>query len=60
MHADEKNNFTLSRKDVDGGGVTLTLSGRLVVETTAKVSGKILTMEDQKRLAEETNKQLAA
>ena len=34
--------------------------GRLVVETTAKVSGKILTLEDQKRLAEETNKQLAA
>ena len=34
--------------------------GRLVVETTAKVTGKILTMDDQKRLAEETNKQLAA
>lgn len=34
--------------------------GRLVVETTAKVTGKILTVEDQKRLAEETNKQLAA
>jgi F-type H+-transporting ATPase subunit b len=34
--------------------------GRLVVETTAKVTGKILTVDDQKRLAEETNKQLAA
>jgi F-type H+-transporting ATPase subunit b len=34
--------------------------GRLVVETTAKVTGKVLTMEDQRRLAEETNKQLAA
>jgi F-type H+-transporting ATPase subunit b len=34
--------------------------GRLVVETTAKVTGKILTLEDQQRLAAETNKQLAA
>jgi F-type H+-transporting ATPase subunit b len=34
--------------------------GRLVVETTAKVAGKILTVEDQQRLAEETNRQLAA
>ena len=34
--------------------------GRLVVETTARVSGKILTAEDQQRLAEETNRQLAA
>ncbi len=34
--------------------------GRLVVQTTAKVTGKILTVEDQQRLAEETNKQLAA
>ena len=33
---------------------------RLVAETTAKVSGKVLTLEDQKRLAEETTKQLAA
>ena len=33
---------------------------RLVTETTAKVTGKILTLEDQRRLAEETNKQLAA
>src|SRR6266513_1593515 len=34
--------------------------GRLVVETTSKVTGKILTVEDQRRLAEETNRQLAA
>ena len=34
--------------------------GRLVVDTTTKVTGKILTIEDQQRLAEETNKQLAA
>jgi len=34
--------------------------GRLVVETTAKVTGKVLTVEDHRRLAEETNKELAA
>ena len=34
--------------------------GRLVVSTTAKVTGKILTADDQSRLAEETNRQLAA
>jgi F-type H+-transporting ATPase subunit b len=34
--------------------------GRLVVETTASVTGKILTAEDQQRLAEETAKQLTA
>ena len=33
--------------------------GRLVVDTTAKVTGKVLTLEDQKRLAEETNRELA-
>jgi F-type H+-transporting ATPase subunit b len=33
--------------------------GRLVVNTTATVTGKILTAEDQKRLAEETAKQIA-
>ncbi len=32
--------------------------GRLVVETTANVTGKILTPEDQQRLAEETARQL--
>jgi F-type H+-transporting ATPase subunit b len=34
--------------------------GRLVVATTAKVTGKILTSDDQQRLAEETNRELAA
>jgi F-type H+-transporting ATPase subunit b len=34
--------------------------GRLVVQTTATVTGKILTPDDQRRLAEETTKQLAA
>ena len=32
----------------------------LVVKTTAKVVGKVITPEDQKRLSEETAKQLAA
>jgi len=32
--------------------------GRLVVQTTATVTGKILTAEDQRRLAEETAKQV--
>ena len=32
--------------------------GRLVVQTTATVTGKVLTPEDQKRLAEETSRQL--
>ena len=34
--------------------------GRLVIETTAAVSGKILTPDDQQQLAEETAKQLSA
>ncbi len=34
--------------------------GRLVVDTTTKVTGKVLTADDQKRLADETSKQLAA
>ncbi|HEU5395589.1 MAG TPA: F0F1 ATP synthase subunit B [Verrucomicrobiae bacterium] len=34
--------------------------GRLVVQTTTTVTGKILTSEDQRRLAEETEKQLKA
>jgi F-type H+-transporting ATPase subunit b len=34
--------------------------GRLVVQTTATVTGRILTAEDQKRLAEETAKRLTA
>ena len=33
--------------------------GRLVVDTTAKVTGKVLTTEDQLRLREETLRQLA-
>jgi F-type H+-transporting ATPase subunit b len=34
--------------------------GRLVVQATAAVTEKILTPEDQRRLAEETAKQIAA
>ena len=34
--------------------------GQLVVRTTAQVAGKVLTIDDQKRLVDETNKQLAA
>jgi F-type H+-transporting ATPase subunit b len=34
--------------------------GRLVVETTSAVTGKILTTEDQRRLAQDTAEQLAA
>ena len=33
--------------------------GRLVIDTTAKVTGKVLTPEDQARLGEETTRQLA-
>lgn len=34
--------------------------GQLVVQTTAAVTGKVLTTDDQRRLVEEANKQLAA
>ena len=34
--------------------------GRLVVQTTTAVVGKVLTPEDERRLAEETARQLAA
>ncbi len=34
--------------------------GRLVVQATTRVTGKILTAEDQRRLAEETARQIAA
>jgi hypothetical protein len=34
--------------------------GRLVVQDTASITGKILTLDDQRRLAEATVKQLAA
>jgi F-type H+-transporting ATPase subunit b len=33
--------------------------GRLVVETTAKVTGKVLTSEDQRRLQEEAAREVA-
>jgi F-type H+-transporting ATPase subunit b len=32
--------------------------GQLVVKTTATVTGKVLTPDDQRRLADETQKQL--
>jgi F-type H+-transporting ATPase subunit b len=34
--------------------------GRLVVNTTTKVTGKVLTPDDQQRLIQETNRELAA
>ena len=34
--------------------------GKLVVQATTSVTGKILTAEDQRRLAEETAKAIAA
>lgn len=34
--------------------------GRLVVETTSKVTGKVLTSDDQRRLQEETAREVAA
>jgi F-type H+-transporting ATPase subunit b len=34
--------------------------GRLVVQTTAAVTGKVLTPDDQRRLIEDTNQQLGA
>jgi F-type H+-transporting ATPase subunit b len=34
--------------------------GRLVVDTSARVTGKILTADDQQRLAEDVNRQIAA
>jgi F-type H+-transporting ATPase subunit b len=34
--------------------------GRLVVETTTRVTGKILTADDQQRISEETARQVAA
>ena len=39
---------------------TQTRSRPLVVQTTATVTGKILTPEDQRRLAEETTRQVTA
>ena len=34
--------------------------GRLVIGTTAKVTGKVLTADDQKRLSEEAAREVAA
>ena len=34
--------------------------GRLVVQTTAAVTGKVLTTDDQRRLSEETAKRLVS
>ncbi len=34
--------------------------GRLVISTTAKVTGKVLTSDDQKRLSEEASREVAA
>jgi F-type H+-transporting ATPase subunit b len=34
--------------------------GRLVIGTTAKVTGKVLTSDDQKRLSEEAAREVAA
>jgi F-type H+-transporting ATPase subunit b len=34
--------------------------GRLVIDTTAKVTGKVLTPDDQRRLEDEANRQLAS
>ena len=34
--------------------------GRLVIDTTAKVTGKVLTREDQRRLQEEASRQVAS
>jgi len=50
-----------SRQDHDRMLVELKREvGRLVVRATSAVTGKILTAEDQKRLAEETTKEVAA
>ena len=34
--------------------------GRLVIDTTSKVTGKVLTADDQKRLSEEAAREVAA
>ena len=48
--ADREREFAALKKEI----------ARLVVDTTAKVTGKTLTNEDQRRLSEEASKQLAA
>ena len=54
--AREANDAELARMKAELRGETV----RLVAEVTAKVAGKVLTDDDQKRLAEETNSELAA
>jgi len=54
--AREANSAELERMKAELRGETV----RLVAEVTAKVTGKVLNDDDQKRLAEETNNQLAA
>jgi len=54
--AREANDAELARMKAELRGEIV----RLVVETTAKVSGKILTPEDHRRLAEETSREIAA
>jgi F-type H+-transporting ATPase subunit b len=56
VRAREANDAELARMKAELRGEMV----RLVAETTAKVTGKILTAEDHQRLAEETNRQLAA
>lgn len=48
--ADREREFAALKKEI----------ARLVVDTTAKVTGKALNSEDQRRLSEEASKQLAA
>jgi F-type H+-transporting ATPase subunit b len=50
LEAERVRMFTELRREV----------GRLVVNTTAKVTGKVLTPGDQQRLTEEANRHLAA
>jgi len=45
---------------VVGNAVVRREVGRLVVQTTAAVAGKVMTAEDQRRLTEETAKQLTS
>ena len=54
--AREANSAELERMKAELRGETV----RLVAEVTAKVAGKVLNDDDQKRLADETNSQLAA
>ena len=44
----------------DSGGHERREVSRLVIDTTSKVTGKVLTADDQKRLSEESARELAA